>query len=190
MSAAVGIRFHSVLQHFSESLQRLIINDTSLSRTFYCCQRSRYCGNDQYRHTHSFDFGVPATRSRLRLLGQPSDPEQYLAFSTNMPRSGTVVLYTLLFSTLVVLPEVAADPISIAVPPSPPSTHAVQPNFLGISLELSFMDEYCQFIPFFWFYWCSVFFKLATIPQVYPLPSSTTLRLCARVSAANLSVLG
>lgn len=59
-----------------------------------------------------------------------------------MPCSGTVVLYTLLFSTLVVLPEVAADPISIAVPPSPPSTHAVQPNFLGISLELSFMDEY------------------------------------------------
>jgi hypothetical protein len=69
-----------------------------------------------------------------------------------MPRTGTVVLYTLLFSTRFVLPEVAADSISISVPSSPPSTHAVQPNFLGISFELSFMDEYCQFLPFFFFF--------------------------------------
>lgn len=107
-----------------------------------------------------------------------------------MPRTGTVVLYTLLFSTPFLLPEVAADPISISVPSSPPSTHAVQPNFLGISFELSFMDEYCQFLPFFWFYSRSLFFKSAMIPQLYPLPLLTTLRLCVRVSAANLSVSG
>jgi len=68
-----------------------------------------------------------------------------------MPRSGIAVLYTLIFFTLSILPEVAADPIHISLPSSPTSTHAVQSNFLGISFELSFMDEYCQFLAFFYY---------------------------------------
>ncbi|KAG6833918.1 hypothetical protein H0H87_007929 [Tephrocybe sp. NHM501043] len=36
----------------------------------------------------------------------------------------------------------AADPISVSVPSIAPGHNVVQPNFLGISLELSFMDEY------------------------------------------------
>ncbi|CAA7260045.1 unnamed protein product [Cyclocybe aegerita] len=51
-----------------------------------------------------------------------------------------------LFSVLVLLPfissPVVADPIQILVPSSPTSSHVIQQNFLGISLELSFMDEY------------------------------------------------
>ncbi|KAG6911248.1 hypothetical protein DXG01_003115 [Tephrocybe rancida] len=40
----------------------------------------------------------------------------------------------------------AADPITVSVPSTAPGHNVVQPNFLGISLELSFMDEYCAFV--------------------------------------------
>lgn len=36
----------------------------------------------------------------------------------------------------------AADPITVSVPSTAPSHNVVQSNFFGISLELSFMDEY------------------------------------------------
>jgi len=36
----------------------------------------------------------------------------------------------------------SGSPIQVSVPSSPPSKHVVQQNFLGISFELSFMDEY------------------------------------------------
>ncbi|KDR83954.1 hypothetical protein GALMADRAFT_54326 [Galerina marginata CBS 339.88] len=52
-----------------------------------------------------------------------------------------VFLLALLF--VPVLPLCAiAGPIQISVPSAPPSTHVVQSNFLGISFELSFLDEY------------------------------------------------
>ncbi|KAF8165534.1 glycoside hydrolase family 79 protein [Crassisporium funariophilum] len=37
---------------------------------------------------------------------------------------------------------VAAEPIQVSIPSTPPSRNIVGQNFLGISLELSFMDEY------------------------------------------------
>ncbi|KAH9482581.1 hypothetical protein JR316_0004681 [Psilocybe cubensis] len=40
------------------------------------------------------------------------------------------------------LPLVLADAIHVSVPSTPPSNHIVQPNFLGISFELSFVSEY------------------------------------------------
>ncbi|KAF4619533.1 hypothetical protein D9613_005255 [Agrocybe pediades] len=39
-------------------------------------------------------------------------------------------------------PLARADPIQVNVPASPSSTHVVQSNFLGISFELSYIDEY------------------------------------------------
>ncbi|KAF8969446.1 glycoside hydrolase family 79 protein [Flammula alnicola] len=53
----------------------------------------------------------------------------------------SVVLFNALLFPLFLWP-VTADPIQISVPSSPPSTHVVQQNFLGISFELSFTDEY------------------------------------------------
>lgn len=39
----------------------------------------------------------------------------------------------------------ALDPVQVTVPALPGSKNVVHPNFLGISLELSFLDEYCGF---------------------------------------------
>lgn len=44
-----------------------------------------------------------------------------------------------------------ADPISVNVPSVAPNHNVVQSNFLGISFELSFMDEYCAFNRFLLF---------------------------------------
>jgi len=49
-------------------------------------------------------------------------------------------LLVLLFYPVLLL----ADPIPVTVPTSPASTHVVRQNFLGISLELSYLDEYCE----------------------------------------------
>ena len=55
----------------------------------------------------------------------------------------TVALLTALIVPTI-LSVSAADPIQISVPSSPPTKNVVQQNFLGISFELSFMDEYCE----------------------------------------------
>lgn len=43
-----------------------------------------------------------------------------------------------------------ADPIPITVPTSPSTSYVVQQNFLGISFELSFLDDYCESLCFHW----------------------------------------
>ena len=49
-------------------------------------------------------------------------------------------LLVLLYPALLI-----ANPIPVTVP-TLVSTHVVRQNFLGISLELSYLDEYCELI--------------------------------------------
>ncbi|KAF8914179.1 glycoside hydrolase family 79 protein [Gymnopilus junonius] len=53
----------------------------------------------------------------------------------------SVTLFTLLIASFL-SPLASADPIQVSIPSKPPSTHVVNSNFLGISFELSFLDEY------------------------------------------------
>ncbi|KAF9495464.1 hypothetical protein BDN71DRAFT_1447655 [Pleurotus eryngii] len=46
-----------------------------------------------------------------------------------------------LLATLL-LPCYTLDPVQVTVPALPSSKNVVHPNFLGISLKLSFLDEY------------------------------------------------
>ncbi|PPQ65943.1 hypothetical protein CVT26_010705 [Gymnopilus dilepis] len=52
-----------------------------------------------------------------------------------------VTLLPLLIAPFV-SPAVSADPIQVSIPSKPTSTHVVNSNFLGISYELSFLNEY------------------------------------------------
>ncbi|GLB33972.1 putative glycosyl hydrolase family 79 C-terminal beta domain containing protein [Lyophyllum shimeji] len=60
-----------------------------------------------------------------------------LSFSFSATRLNCVLTLTLGLSAFA-----AGDPITVSVPSTAPTHNVVQSNFLGISLELSFMDEY------------------------------------------------
>jgi len=54
-------------------------------------------------------------------------------------------LVALSFLVLLFYPALLlADPIPVTVPTGPASTHVVQQNFLGVSLELGYLDQYCE----------------------------------------------
>lgn len=59
------------------------------------------------------------------------------------------MLFLLVWPLILLQPSLvsAAAPITVSIP-VPSTEHAVASNFLGISFELSFMDQYCAFRPF------------------------------------------
>jgi hypothetical protein len=50
-------------------------------------------------------------------------------------------IHKLVAIATVIIPAMAAPPITLSFP-APPSGHVVQSNFLGLSLELSFLNHY------------------------------------------------
>lgn len=57
----------------------------------------------------------------------------------------SVALYTSFFAlTSCSIFAEAANAIQVTVPPSPPTHNTVDPNFLGVSVELSFAGQYCK----------------------------------------------
>lgn len=57
------------------------------------------------------------------------------------------LLFVSLLGTLFAAYNVAVADVTLAVPQTPGSKHIVKQSFLGISFELSFMDEYCNSNP-------------------------------------------
>lgn len=49
-------------------------------------------------------------------------------------------------SLLVLHPWMCHADVLVTIPSAIPSTNIVYSNFLGISIELSFMDQYCELI--------------------------------------------
>ncbi|RDB22546.1 Beta-glucuronidase [Hypsizygus marmoreus] len=60
----------------------------------------------------------------------------------SLPHTTTARLTSVLLLSLAFRSCSAAEPVSVTVPATAPSHNVVQSNFLGISFELSFMDEY------------------------------------------------
>lgn len=62
--------------------------------------------------------------------------------------SGKRQLHTGFILTSLVFVACLADPIQVIIPANAPkgNINVVQPSFLGISFELSFLNEYCMLV--------------------------------------------
>jgi hypothetical protein len=102
--------------------------------------------SDQLRLQLSREAPVACRPGKARLLNNAED--LFLA-SMSHPATHRVV-WAFLLSWLVnlVLPVGASPTVNVpAAPPNGSEKNTIGPNFLGISLELSYMDQYCNGCP-------------------------------------------
>ena len=79
---------------------------------------------------------------QLGCNGQSSSQQYHLCFIHRLSGTKMSIIVLLSLWLLFIPTPISADPIPITVPSAPSSGRVVRQDFLGISFELSYLDDY------------------------------------------------